>query len=161
MQHSQVSPVFKAQVWGCFTGGRSLFCMRRKSDTEDGCPWATDGLCLDCKREHKTGSWWRGQHRVRGRTRTGLQASSQRPHNWKERWEGAVPQGVGGLGKPVREQQLLLHLRARLVLSQPRCRCLHQPASPGSCLKLAPGAGLAGSCSAPECSSWLQGRCSS
>lgn len=62
MQHSQVSPVFKAQVWGYFTGGRSLFCTRRKSDTEDGCPWATDGPCLDCKREHKTGSWWRGQH---------------------------------------------------------------------------------------------------
>lgn len=72
----------------------------------------------------------------------------------KKDGKGLCHREAGCLGKPVREQQLLLHPGARLVLSRLRFRCLHQPASPGDCrfrlrLKLAPGAGLAGSCSAP------------
>lgn len=53
-----------------------------------------------------------------------------------------MPQGLGSLGKPVREQQLLLHPRPLLVLSRLLCRCLHQPDSPGNCLKPALGARL-------------------
>lgn len=72
-----------------------------------------------------------------GRARAGLQASSQSPHNGEERWEGAMPQGVGGLGKPVSEQQLLLHPRAVLSLPPPACFSRQLP-------KAGPGAGLAG-----------------
>lgn len=58
--------------------------------------------------------------------------------------------GQQGPGKPVREQQLLLPLGHGS--SSPGCP--HQPASPGERriglrLKLAPGAGLAGSCRRP------------
>lgn len=111
MQHSPVSPGFVAQVWECFLGGRTLFFMKRKPDTEEGWPWATDGPWCSCrgsKGESETGgsrrqgqSWARGST-GQGRARAGLRARRQSPHHWGERREGAVPQGSGGPGEACR-----------------------------------------------------------
>lgn len=99
-------------------------------------------------------SWARGGT-GQGRARAGLRARSQSPRNWGERREGPVPQGSGGARGGLSGSSSCCCIPGHgSPSSRLRFRCLHQPASPGNCrfclrLKLAPGAGLAGSCSAP------------
>lgn len=85
-----------------------------------------------------------------GRARAGLQASSQSPHHWQERWEGAMPQGLGGLEKPVQgaadaaAPQATAHpLPAALSLPPPASLSRQLP-------KAGPGSQAGRSCWAPN-----------